>query len=108
MIILRLAQLLLVRRVFESGRAALDSFPRTEDVVLVDSLGKVDWLGYHAGPVVPPMLVTLILCVGAQPAHELVVGAVGTDWLRLVAVDRVESKMLSRHPVGAGEFRNYL
>ena len=42
MIILRLAQLLLVRRVFESGRAALDSFPRTEDVVLVHFLGKVD------------------------------------------------------------------
>ena len=54
------------------------------------------------------MLVTLILCVGAQSTHELVVGAVGTDWLRLVAVNRVESKMLSRHTVGTGEFRNYL
>jgi hypothetical protein len=70
------------------------------------TLGKIDRLGYDASPVVPPMLVTLILCVGK--AHELVMSAVSANGLRLVAVYRIKTEMLSRHPVCTWEFRDYL
>jgi hypothetical protein len=70
------------------------------------TLRKIDRLGYDATSVVPPMLVTLILCVGE--AHELVVSGVSANGLRLVAVYRVETEMLSGHPACTWEFRDYL
>ena len=77
---------------------------RAENVALERAFRKIDRLGDHTVALVPSMFVLLILCGLDESAHELVMGAVGTNWRLMTLIYGVQSKMLPMHSVSSRKF----